>query len=431
MVIWSGTKPVLLVMAGINRLALTALDVKNAFLHGELKETVYLHQPVGFRDPTHPDYVCLLKKSLYGLKQAPRAWYKRFADYISTFGFTHITSDHSLFVYSRGTDVAYLLLYVDDIILTASSDSLKQSIMSRLGAELAMKDLGPLSYFLGIAVTRHKGGLFLSQRKYAEEIIERANMSSCRPSATPVDTKAKLAADSGPPVSDPSYFRSLAGALQYLTFTRPDICYVVQQICLHMHDPREGHMLALKRIVRYIQGTLAFGLHLYPSSLTSLVSYTDADWGGCPDTRRSTPGHCVFLGDNLVSWSSKRQPTLSRSIAEEEYRGVANVVSESCWIRNLLLELLCPVPKATLVYCDNISAIYLSGNQVQHQRTKHIEMDIHFVREKVARGQVRVRHVPSRYQIADIFTKGLPRVLFNDFRDSLSVRQPPATTVGV
>ena len=245
-----------------------------------------------------------------------------------------------------------------------------------------------------------------------------------------IDTKPKLSATSSSPFEDPTLYRSLAGALQYLTFTRPDISYAVQQVCLFMHDPRVEHVAALKRIVRYIQGTLDYGLHLYPSSCSTLISYTDADWGGCPDTRRSTSGYCVFLGDNLISWSAKRQPTLSRSSAEAEYRGVANVVSESCWLRNLLLELHCPVHKATLVYCDNVSAIYLSGNPVNHQRTKHIEMDIHFVREKVARGDVRVLHVPSRHQIADIFTKGLPLVLFEDFRDSLSVRKPPVLTAG-
>ncbi|KAJ9536884.1 hypothetical protein OSB04_029617 [Centaurea solstitialis] len=407
------------------------LDVKNAFLHGNLAETVYMYQPPGFRDPDHPDYVCLLKKSLYGLKQAPRAWYQRFADYVTTLGFTHSISDHSLFIYRRGKDMAYILLYVDDIILVASSDALRQSIMSKLGSEFAMKDLGPLSYFLGISVTRHSGGLFLSQKKYAKEILERAGMSSSKPSPTPVDTKAKLSASSGNPYHDPTEYRRLAGALQYLTFTRPDISYAVQQVCLFMHDPRTQHMSALKRIIRYIQGTLDYGLHLYPSSTNRLISYTDADWGGCPDTRRSTSGYCVYLGDNLLSWSAKRQPTLSRSSAEAEYRGVANVVSESCWIRNLLLELHCPITKTTLVYCDNVSAVYLSGNPVQHQRTKHIEMDIHFVREKVARGQVRVLHVPSRYQIADIFTKGLPLQLFDDFRDSLNVRQPPVLTKGV
>jgi hypothetical protein len=284
--------------------------------------------------------------------------------------------------------MAYLLLYVDDIILTTSSDNLRQSIISLLSSEFAMKDLGHLSYFLGITVTHHSQGLFLSQKKYAEEILTRAGMSSCKSCPTPVDTKPKMSATHSTPYEDPSLYRSLAGALQYLTFTRPDISYALQQICLFMHHPMEEHMQALRRVLRYIQGTRHHGLHLYPSSTTSLISYTDADWGGCPDTRRSTSGYCVFFGDNLISWSSKRQPTLSRSSVEAEYRGVANVVSESCWLRNLLLELHCPIHKATLVYCDNVGAIYLSANLVQHQRTKHIEMDIHFVREKVAQGHV-------------------------------------------
>ncbi|GAU44778.1 hypothetical protein TSUD_27470 [Trifolium subterraneum] len=296
------------------------LDVHNAFLHGDVHETVYMHQPLGFRDPHHPNYVCRLR-------------------------------NHST-------------------------------------------DLGPLSYFLGITVTKHADGLFLSQSTYASEIIARAGMASCKPSATPVDTKQKLNTFAGTPYDDPTLYRSLAGALQYLTFTRPDISYAVQQVCLHMHAPCTDHMLALKRIMRYIQGTLHYGLHHYPSPIEKLVSYTDADW-------------------------------------EAEYMGVANVVSESCWLRNLLLELHFPLSQATLVYCDNVSTIYLTGNPVQHQRTKHIEMDIHFVREKVARGQACVLHVPSRHQIADIFTKGLPRILFYDFRTNLSIREPPASTAGV
>ncbi|XP_071687344.1 uncharacterized mitochondrial protein AtMg00810-like [Rutidosis leptorrhynchoides] len=294
--------------------------------------------------------------------------------------------------------------------------------MSSFAREFSMKDLGDLNYFLGISVTRNTHGLFLSQEKYAEDIIIRAGMTTCKTVKTPVDTNGKISGTQGPSYSDPTEFRSLAGALQYLTFTRPDISYAVQQICLHMHDPKECHMQALRRIIRYVRGTLSHGLQLTRSSISSLVSYTDADWGGCPDTRRSTSGYCVFLGGNLVSWSAKRQPTVSRSSAEAEYRGVANVVSESCWLRNLLLELHCPVSKATIVFCDNVSAIFLSGNPVQHQRTKHIEMDIHFVREKVARGQVRVLHVPTQFQIADIFTKGLPRALFEEFRNSLNVR---------
>ncbi|GKB72794.1 retrovirus-related pol polyprotein from transposon TNT 1-94 [Tanacetum coccineum] len=211
---------------------------------------------------------------------------------------------------------------------------------------------------------------------------------------------------------------SLAGALQYLTFTRPDISYAVQQVCLYMRDPRAPHFTALKRILRYVRGTLTFGLQIHASTTAQLTAYTDADWAGCPVTRRSTSGYCVFLGDNLLSWSAKRQVTLSRSSAEAEYRGVANVVAETAWIRNLLLELHAPLTTATLVYCDNVSAVYLTTNPVQHQRTKHIEIDIHFVRDYVASGQVRVLHIPSRFQYADIFTKGLPSALFCDFRSN-------------
>ncbi|XP_057432323.1 uncharacterized mitochondrial protein AtMg00810-like [Lotus japonicus] len=296
-----------------------------------------MHQPLGFRDSQHPDYVYRLKKSLYGLKQAPRAWYQRFADYVSSIGFQHSSSDHYFFIFWRGIDIAYILLYIDDIILVASSHDLRKSFMALLASEFSMKDLGPLSYFLDIAVTRHVGGLFLNQSTYASEIIARAGMASCNPSATPVDTKQKLSSSSGTPCEDATLYRSLAGALQYLTFTRPIISYVVQQVYLHMHAPHTEHMLALKRVLRYVRGTMTYSLHLYPSPIEKLVSYTDADWVGCLDTRRSTSGYCVFLGDNLISWSSKRQPTLSRSSAEAEYRGVANVVSEPCWIRNLLL----------------------------------------------------------------------------------------------
>ena len=358
------------------------------------------------------------------------AWYQQFASYLLTIDFVCSKSDNSLFIYKTQHETAYLLLYVNDIVLTTSSTTLKSSLINALNREFDMTDLGPLSFFLGIAVTYTKNTMFLSQQKYIVEIIKRANMEACTPVATPVDTNSKLSLHHGDPVDDPSLYRSLVGALQYLTFPRPDIAYAVQQVCLFMHAPKVTHFNALKRIIRYLKGTPDHGLTLYSSPSTQLVSYTNADWGGCPDTSRSTSGYCVFLGDNLISWSAKRQPTLSRSSAEAEYRGVANVVAESCWLRNLLFELHAPLRRATLVYCDNVSAVYLSGNPVQHHRTKHIEMDIHFVREKVAIGQTRVLHIPSAYQYADIFTKDLPRQLFLGFRDSLSIRPPPAQTVG-
>ncbi|GJX11315.1 ribonuclease H-like domain-containing protein [Tanacetum coccineum] len=254
-------------------------------------------------------------------------------------------------------------------------------------------------------------------------------MQHCNPCRTPIDTESKLGPD-GDPVSDSTLYRSLAGSLQYLTFTRPDISFVVQQVCLYLHDPREPYITALKRILWYVRGTLDHGLQLHVSTTTQLTAYTDADWPGCPVTRRSTSGYCVFLGDNLLSWSAKRQVTSSRSSSEAEYRGVANVVAETAWIRNLLLELHAPLHTATLVYCDNVSDVYLSTNPVQHQRTKHIEIDVHFVRDYVASGQARVLHIPSQFQYAYIFTKGLPSALFLEFRSSLNVRRPPVPTAG-
>jgi hypothetical protein len=196
-----------------------------------------------------------------------------------------------------GTATAFLL-YVDDIILTASSAALLHDIVTRLGASLAIKDLGPVHYFLGFQVTRSPQGFFLCQEKYAEELLDRAGMSRCKAASTPIDTSAKLAADDSAPVSDPGEFRSLAGGLQYLTMIRTDLARAVQQICLHMHDLRASHLQLLKRTLRYVRGTTHFGLHLHHSPPLGIHAYSDADWAGCPDTRRSTLGFCVYLGDS-------------------------------------------------------------------------------------------------------------------------------------
>jgi hypothetical protein len=331
---------------------------------------------------------------LYGLKQAPRAWYSQFATYLATLGFIKAKLDTSMFIFHRSSDTVYLLLYVDDIILTTSSTELLCRTISVLQREFAMKDIRPLHHFLGITVERHPDGLFHDQHTYTHDILKRAVMADCKPCMNPVDLQAKLAGDLGPPVHDASQFQRIVGALQYLTFTRPDIAYAVQQICLRMHDPQEPHLTAMKRILRYLQGTSDYGLLLRRSSSSDLIVYTDANWAGCPDTHRSSSGYAVFLRDNLVSWSTKRQIVVFRSSAEAKYRAVANGVAEATWLRQVLHELQTSPSRCTLIYCDNISVVYLSTNPVQHQRTNHVEIDLHFVREKVAIGQVRVLHVP-------------------------------------
>ncbi|KAK1668266.1 hypothetical protein QYE76_056425 [Lolium multiflorum] len=303
----------------------------------------------------------------------------------------------------------------------ANTSTLLASTITSLKTEFSMTDLGDIHHFLGINVHRNTRGLFLCQQQYALEVLDRAGMLNCHPISTPVDTTSKISITTGKPFENPSLYRSLAGALQYLTLTRPDLAYAVQQVCLFMHAPTDAHFQLIKRILRYIRGTSHFGLQLHRASTHDLVAYSDADWAGCPDTRKSTSGFGVFLGSNLVSWSSKRQNTISRSSAEAEYRAVANCVAESCWLRQLLVELHRPPSRATIVYCDNISAVYLSSNPVHHQRTKHVEIDLHFVRDKVALGEARILHVPTGSQYADIFTKGLPTSVFEEFRTSLNI----------
>ncbi|GJV40170.1 ribonuclease H-like domain-containing protein [Tanacetum coccineum] len=251
--------------------------------------------------------------------------------------------------------------------------------------------------------------MFLSQKKYALEFLDRAHMASCNLTRTPVDSESKLGIDADP-VYDPTLYCSLSGGLEYLTFTHPDISYAVQEVCLHMHDSRKPHFSALERVLRYVHGTLDFGLQLYASSIGFLVAYFDADWVDCPSTRRSTFGYCV-------------------SSAEAEYKGVVNVVTRIVWLHNLLCELhtlrLCVI----LVYCDNVSAIYMTANPVQHQRTKHIEIDIHFVGIWLLEDRF-VYFMPSRYQHGDISTKGLPSALFEEFHNNFSVRSPVQTARG-
>ncbi|GKV24576.1 hypothetical protein SLEP1_g34169 [Rubroshorea leprosula] len=406
------------------------LDVNNAFLHGRLFEVVYMSQPSGFIDPQYPSYVCRLNRALYGLKQAPHAWFQRFASFLFTRGFSQARSDSSMFLYHSNGAMAILLLYVDDIVLTASTIVLLHDIISLLKREFLMIDLGQLNYVLGISVSFNFDGLFLSQSKYTHELLERSGMLDCKPVVTPMEPKAKLFSTDGPTYSDSAFYRSIVGALQYLTFTRPDIAFVVGQVCQHMHAPTHNHFTAVKRILCYLKGTLNYGLQLFRNSSLSLHMFTDANWAGCVDTRRFISGYCLFLGNSLISWSSKKQNTVARSSAEAEYRAIANAVAEVLWVRQLLSELHVFLHSPPMVYCDNISSIYMSLNPVQHQRTKHIEIDIHFVRERVASGIICIQYVPSSTQRADVLTKALSFALFRSRRSNLSVLCSPAQIVG-
>uniref|UniRef100_A0ACD5TCP1 Uncharacterized protein n=1 Tax=Avena sativa TaxID=4498 RepID=A0ACD5TCP1_AVESA len=276
--------------------SLRQLDVKNAFLHGVLEEEVYMKQPPGFESSATPHYICKLDKALYGLKQAPRA---------------------------------------------CSSDQAISALLRDLNDDFALKDLGDLHFFLGIEVKNSQNGLLLTQEKYAVDLLTKVNMIKCTSSPTPLSSTEKLSLTEGTPLGpdDSTQYRSIVGALQYLTLTRPDISFSVNKVCQYLHAPTTAHWTAAKRILRYVQGTIHAGLTFQKSSSSLLSAFSDADWAGCLDDRRSTGGFAVFLGPNLVSWSARKQPTVSRSSTEAEYKALANATAELIWIEALLGEL--------------------------------------------------------------------------------------------
>ncbi|RVW61630.1 Retrovirus-related Pol polyprotein from transposon RE1 [Vitis vinifera] len=303
--------------------------------------------------------VCRLRRSLYGLKQSPRAWFSRFSSVVQEFGMLRSTADHSVFYHHNSLgQCIYLVVYVDDIVITGSDQDGIQKTKATSFTHFQTKDLGKLKYFLGIEIAQSSSGVVLSQRKYALDILEETGMLDCKPVDTPMDPNVKLVPGQGEPLGDPGRYRRLVGKLNYLTITRPDISFPAKVYC----SENRGH--------------------------TQVVGYTDADWAGSPTDRRSTSGYCVFIGGNLISWKSKKQDVVARSSAEAEYRAMALATCELIWLRHLLQELRFGKDEQMKLICDNQAALHIASNPVFHERTKHIEVDCHFIREKIASGCV-------------------------------------------
>ncbi|XP_019170539.1 PREDICTED: uncharacterized protein LOC109166104 [Ipomoea nil] len=321
------TVRMLLSLAITHSWTLRQLDVHNAFLNGHLAETVYMNQPPGYEDPAHPDHVCLLQRSLYGLKQAPRAWFKRLHDFLLTTGFCASKTDVSLFYYVSDGSRVYLLVYVDDIIMMGSNPTLVNTLLNRLATTFKVRDLGKPGFFLGIETIHTSAGMILSQRRYMNDLLNRAGMTDCKPLATPAST-TQAVTPSDELFDNPTQYRRIVGALQYLTITRPDLSYAVNRLCQFMHSPTVDHWAMVKRVLRYVKGTMDYGLRLSASTSTSVQAYSDSDWAGCPVDRKSTSGYAVFLGTNLISWLSRKQRTVARSSTEAEYKALADVAAE-------------------------------------------------------------------------------------------------------
>jgi hypothetical protein len=414
------TVRVLLALASIHGWHLHQLDVNNAFLHGSLDEEIYMKLPPGLV-VKGASPVCKLQKSLYGLKQASRQWFSKFSSTLLSHGFTQSKSDYSLFTRVQGSIFIALLVYVDDIVIASNNASAISVLTNFLNSAFKLKDLGPLRFFLGLEIARSSKGISVSQRKYTLEILEDTGTLAAKPASVPMEPNTKLSREEGDLLTDPTSYRRLVGRLVYLTITRPDISYSVQLLSQFMDSPRKPHMDAATKVLRYLKSSPGQGIFFPANSSMHLKGFCDSDWAGCPDTRRSITGFCVFLGTSLISWKSKKQHTVSRSSAEAEYRSMAALTCELTWLRALLKDLQFTHSQPALIFCDSQAAIHIAANPVYHERTKHIEIDCHIVRDKLDAGLIRTLHVHSPNQLADIFTKPLSRTAFHLLLSKMNV----------
>uniref|UniRef100_A0A2N9IGY8 Integrase catalytic domain-containing protein n=1 Tax=Fagus sylvatica TaxID=28930 RepID=A0A2N9IGY8_FAGSY len=395
------TVRVLLSLAANLDWPLHQLDVKNAFLHGDLEEEVYMDIPPGYTASSKAKIACKLQRALYGLKQSPRAWFGRFSSAMRKYGFQQSNSDHTLFLKHRLGKVTALIVYVDDMIITGDDAEEISRLQEQLSTEFEMKNLGGLKYFLGIEVARSRQGIFLSQRKYVLDLLSEVGLLECKPADTPIVPNHKLG----------EYTDQVSSGQREVSTVS----------C-------EDHMDAVIRILRYLKSSPGKGLMFSKNNHLNVDGYTDADWAGNISDRKSTSGYFTFVGGNLVTWRSKKQKVVALSSAEAEFRGMAKGLCELLWLRRLLAEIGFAPSSEMNLFCDNKAAIDISHNPVQHDRTKHVEVDRHFIKHNLEEKIIRFPFVKSEDQLADILTKAVSTRNFYDSLDKLGIRDIYAPT---
>ncbi|KAI5312300.1 hypothetical protein L3X38_041473 [Prunus dulcis] len=403
--------------------SLYQLDVKSAFLNGILKEEVYVEQPQGYVQENKETKVYKLNKALYGLKQAPRAWYDEIDAYFNNAGFKKSSSEATLYVKTNDTTCIIIVsLYVDDIIYTGSCPKLLlEEFKKDMMQHYEMTDLGLLHHFLGMGVVQIDRYIFIHQKKYAMKLLEKFGMKDCKLVAIPFVVNEKLCKEDGSEAANESEFRQIVGSLLYLTATRPDVMFASSLLARFMHNPTKKHLGTAKRVLRYIQGTLDFGIE-FVKGKTILIGYCDSDWAGSEDDMRSTSGYAFTLGSGMFSWASIKQNTVALSIAEAEYVSAAEATSQAKWLRFVLEDFGEEQVEGTPILCDNTSAIAMAKNPVHHQKTRHISRKFHFIREAIQAKEIELIYCKTEDQIADILTKALPKDRFVSLRSLLGVK---------
>ena len=405
------------------------MDVCTAFLNGDLDFEVYMEQPSGYTN-NDPRYVCKLKKGLYGLKQAARCWNATLDEFMKSAGYRVSSADGCVYIKTEkdaNGHINFVIFpfYVDDVVPVSNSIEMLEKEKKALCNRFELVDNGEISHVLGLTVKRDREArtISISQPTYLREMLERFRMSQCNPVSTPLEAGRQFTkfSDGDTPFNKEIYQQAI-GCLTYVsTSTRPDISAAVGALSQHMAHPSTDHWSGVKRILRYIQGTLNYGL-VFTAGDGLLHGYSDADWAGDPDNRLSTSGYVFRIGDATVSWSCKKQKTVARSSTEAEYVSLSFATQEAVWLRRLLLSLGMGINGPTVMFEDNNGAIDLTKNAKHHNRTKHIDIAHHFAREKVEQNEITVTHCQSINMVADIMTKGIPRVQFQKLRDMLGVR---------
>nr|CAN64305.1 hypothetical protein VITISV_026331 [Vitis vinifera] len=391
-----------------------------AFLNGFINEEVYVEQPPDFQSFNFPNHVFRLKKALYGLKQAPRAWYERLNNFLLKKGFKMGNIDTTLFIKTKENDMLLVQIYVDDIVFRATNVSLCEKFSKCMHSEFEMSMMGELNFFLGLQIKQLKEGTFINQAKYIRDLLKRFNMEEAETMKTPMSSSIKLDMDEkGKPVNSTMY-RGMIGSLLYLTASRPDIMYSVCLCVRFQFCSKESHLSAIKRILRYLKGTMDIGLWYPKGDNFELIGYSDADFAGCKVERKNTSGTCHFLRHSLISWHSKKQNSVALSTAEAEYIAADLCCAQILWMKQTLSDFNV-IFEHVPIKCDNTSAINISKNPVQHSRTKHIEIRHHFLRDHAQKGDITLEFVSTKDQLVDIFTKPLSEEQFVDIRRQLGM----------
>ena len=414
---------VILAIAAHEGLSVEQLDVDSAYLNGVIDAEVYMRQPPGFEDPKYPNRVCHLLKGLYGLKQAGHIWNDVAHSYVMELGFRRSSADHC--VYVRHTDEGKNIvgLYVDDFI-NAGTPAAVSRFKSEMRNRFRIKELGPARLIVGLQVLQDDYSIHISQSSYVRGILEDTGMASAHSSHIPIsggDVNATISEVQHQPV-DTTAYRHIVGKTMYaMVGTRPDIAYAVSTLGRFASKPNQQHYSMAKHLLRYLKGAPDTGLcYTKGTGTATFHGYCDADWGGSED-RKSTSGYVFLLNGAPISWSSKRQPTVALSSTEAEYIAATQATKEAIWLRRLFKDLGHPQNEPTTIYEDNQGCIQLAKNPIHHQRTKHIDIQMHFIREKIDSNEVTLTYCGTQDQLADIFTKALPRVKFEDIRSRIGL----------